>query len=263
MDKQNLRENCIDLLRIIVSKEYGVNRQYAEKLPDFEDMIHLDAEIGWDEKGKTVYRSFAPNEDRNDSRIAYRDTVDIAFSPGIYFGEEGASCFQPEPNIWCKPLMIDDESESYGECGIYEELFIVFKKNTEEYDWQDLFYVSSKDELLGLMGFVKNLWDVYAGRDIVYSQYVCELEEYAGEFLYDLKCDFPVFEHIQWNLPLKFHRFNYEQPSYCVLGDIDAREMDTTINIFNCNVSFELTELKRTLRHEILHYCLYNSKLPF
>ena len=256
-DKKQLINECLNLLRVITDKHYGINKAYSEYLRDFDSTVFLNAQVMYNKEGSVIWRSYEGIHRPNLPGTSVVD-VDVAFSPGFWFGKDEAS------------LIIWGELLPFGEEGLYSEIFINFEEpsldeeNVDEDEFRDsLFVVHSSTELISLMcTVVKEHWDWRALFDIQYTHILELLNQYIDEFVcFDLKRWGRVFENIQEDIPVRFHR-GWSNESHYIKGDFDSHKTDIAINIYHCNL-VDIEELKATIRHEIIHYALYRAGLPY
>lgn len=53
-DRNQLVRECTNLLRVITSKNHGINKEYTEYLKDFDSTIFYDVQILYNEDGTVI-----------------------------------------------------------------------------------------------------------------------------------------------------------------------------------------------------------------
>lgn len=256
-DRNQLVRECTNLLRVITSKNHGINKEYAEYLKDFDSTIFYDVQILYNEDGTVIWKSYDGNP-KPTKKDAIIENVDVAFSPGFRFGNDEAS------------LIIWGEILPYGEEGLYSDIFFKFEEPITEDDKfefdvyrEGLFVVHDSDELAYLMCcIVKEQWEWRASLDIKYAHTLELLYEYVDEFvLFGLAKWKKVFGTIQSEIPIVFHRWESEEGHY-IKGDFNPTNSNIVVNIYQCNLQNK-EGLKTAIRHELIHYALFHARLPY
>lgn len=256
-DRARLVKECTNMLRVITAKDFGINKEYAERLHDFEKTVFYDVKISYDDTGTVIWKSYdkSPKPIIGSARTV---NVDVAFSPGLMFGNDDAS------------LIAFGELMPFGEEGLYSDIFFKFEESFgEENAYEDemyhegLFIVHNSDELAYLMcSVVKEQWDWRASQDVKYTKSLELLYDYIDEVVCcDLSRWPKLFGDLQSNIPITFHRWESEEGHY-IKGDFDPTNSDVVINIYQCNLA-DIENLKTTIRHELIHYGLFHAGLPF
>lgn len=98
--------------------------------------------------------------------------------------------------------------------------------------------------------------------EIKYAHALDCLNQYIDEFIsFHLKPIFKSFSTVQNDIPILFHR-GWSNVGHYIKGDFDPCQKDVVVNIYNCNLD-DIEILKATVRHELIHYCLFHAGLPY
>lgn len=258
-NKEQLINECTNMLRVITSKHFGINKVYSKYMKDFENTVFYNATVAFNDDGEAIWRSY----DEANTCVQFHqevrtETVDVAFAPGVYFGN-----LDTDLELWGEPCF-------FGEEGPYAEIFIKFeepKENVsgfcEDVDKKGVYVIHDSLELAHFMcSVVKEEWDWWATYDAKYGHLLGLLNDYVGLFVsLELRRWNKIFGNIQNDIPILFHR-GWANEGHHLKGDLDPTHANLVVNIYKCNLEDE-KELKSTLRHELIHYALFNAGLPY
>ena len=152
----------------------------------------------------------------------------------------------------------DDDHGSY---------YINFNKKPENEGYREgITYLNTRRQLIDFMRRVKIRIDHQNEIYVQYVENILELKKYSKEFLQEVKNDLPVFADISSDLPISFELFSRKNKDggeeYNIKGDVyQVDKSQINIHIYNCWEYIE--SLKKTLRHEILHYVLMKKGLNY
>lgn len=133
------------------------------------------------------------------------------------------------------------------------------KKLTNEQYRNTIRYINNRKQLIELMYEMKQRIDETKNAYAEYAEKVIELRKYGQEFLKQVQSDYSVFKDIKTELPIIFDDFDKDENGkyvYDTGGNFEiVNDVQLIIHIFDCWRDIE--SLKRTVRHEILHYILF------
>ena len=126
-------------------------------------------------------------------------------------------------------------------------------------------YINNRKQLIELMYEMKQRVDETKNSYAEYAEKIIELRKYGQEFLLQLQADYPVFADIKPKLPIVFADFAKDESGkyiYDTGGNFEiVDDVQIIIHIFDCWRDIET--LKRTIRHEILHYVLFRIAVNY
>lgn len=228
----SLKQECIDMFRLIMDgmnecKDYQIEEPSSVYLCPKEDYKDIDTLM------IDCYEECSMKDNCKKEFVK----VDISvFIPSWAGDEDGGTiyiCFNQKPI-----------KEQY--------------KNT-------IHYINNRKQLLDLMIQIKNRAESTRNAYAEYAEKIIELREYGKVFLEQLKADYPVFADIKVELPIVFADFEKDENGkyvYDTGGNFEfVDDVQLIIHIFDCWRDIE--SLKRTIRHEILHYVLFRIAVNY
>lgn len=135
--------------------------------------------------------------------------------------------------------------------------FYVFKKQDKR-DYITI--INTEEELYKELSRLNTLYiNTTDKEDLKYYRKIEELKKYARQFFEQIAENY--FATINKNiLPIEFHYFSSEEEG--TGGELIFCNNQHIINIYGTGFR-SIEELKKTIRHEIIHYCLYISKYKY
>lgn len=139
-------------------------------------------------------------------------------------------------------------------------IYVNFNMKPENEQYRNtVYYINNRKQLIDLMYVLKQRVDETKSAYAEYAEKIIELRKYGQEFLQQLQADYPVFQDIKTDLPIVFDDFDKDDNGkyvYDTGGNFEVLNgVQLIIHIFDCWRDIET--LKRTARHEILHYVLF------
>lgn len=139
-------------------------------------------------------------------------------------------------------------------------VYIIFNKKPANEQYRNtIHYINNRKQLVELMYEMKQRVDKTRNAYAEYAEKTIELRKYGQEFLLQVQNDYSVFKDIKTELPIIFDDFDKDENGkyvYDTGGNFEiVNDVQLIIHIFDCWRDIE--SLKRTVRHEILHYILF------
>lgn len=139
-------------------------------------------------------------------------------------------------------------------------IYINFNKKPKNEQYRNTIrYINNRKQLIEFMYEMKQRVDETKNAYAEYAEKIIELRKYGQDFLSQLQADYPVFKDIKPELPIVFDDFEKDENGeyvYDTGGDfVIINNVQLIIHIYDCWRDIET--LKRTVRHEILHYVLF------
>lgn len=139
-------------------------------------------------------------------------------------------------------------------------IYINFNKKPKKEQYRNTIrYINNRKQLINLMYEMKQRVDDTKNAYAEYAEKIIELRKYGQVFLQQLQKDYPVFKNIKAELPIVFDDFEKDENGQYVYDTggnfVLIDNVQLIIHVYDCWRDIE--SLKRTVRHEILHYVLF------
>ena len=222
----SLKQECIDMFNLIF-----------KGLPDYEDyQIEEDIAV-----------RLCPQND-------YKD-VDMLFY----------TCYEDCPmKDNCKKELVNVDLSVFVPWWAGDEdggsIYVNFNKKPKKKQYKNaIHYINNRKQLIKLMYEIKQRVDETKNAYAEYAEKIMEIRKYGQVFLTQLQADYSVFNDIKTELPIVFDDFDKDENGQYVYdtgGNFEVvNGVQLIIHIFDCWRDIE--SLRKTVRHEILHYVLF------
>ena len=189
---------------------------------------------------------------------SYRDICELKGEDVTYSG-----CIYCENEGDCKYLKHIKVDVSFWDYADFQKNYIFSNKGEKQ---KGVEYIYNRKQLLEVMKDVKKEVEFYKDYNSEFGDMYDQFMEYAKEFTEQLKKDHGIFSLVNSDiLPIVLHKgYGKDKSGKLDLkraGDVQRSGLQTVINVY-CSID-DIEETKQSLRHELIHYCLYMCGMKF